>query len=244
MLTNPCEPSPCGPNSQCRDNGGSPSCSCLNNFIGIPPNCRPECSINAECPSNLACINQKCKDPCPGSCGSNAICNVFSHTPMCSCPQGFTGDPFKYCQTKPPGIKPIEDDVCNPSPCGVNALCDNGICTCLADYQGDPYLECRPECILNNDCPREKSCIRNKCKDPCPGTCGQNAICNVINHIPMCSCSTGYTGNAFVICQQIERKLYFNNSRPLHNKKFYLQAHYQKIPVAHPLVGQTANVKK
>lgn len=126
---------------------------------------------------------------------------------MCSCPQDYIGDPFKFCQMKPPGTKPAEADPCNPSPCGANALCDNGICTCLPEYQGDPYRNCRPECILNNDCPRNQACVRNKCKDPCLGTCGQNAECNVINHIPMCSCLKGFSGNAFVICQQIQRKL-------------------------------------
>lgn len=125
---------------------------------------------------------------------------------MCSCPPDYTGDPFRYCQIKLPDVKPADTDPCNPSPCGPNAACDNGICTCLPEYQGDPYQGCRPECVLNNDCPRDKACLRNKCQDPCQGTCGQNAECNVINHIPMCSCIAGFTGNAFVICQRIERK--------------------------------------
>lgn len=94
---NPCDPSPCGPNSQCRVAGESPSCSCLPEFIGSPPNCRPECVSNSECPSQLACINQKCKDPCPGTCGTNAECHVVSHTPNCVCLPGFIGDPFYQC---------------------------------------------------------------------------------------------------------------------------------------------------
>lgn len=104
-ITNPCVPSPCGPNSQCRDINGSPSCSCLPNYMGVPPNCRPECVINSECPSNMACIREKCRDPCPGSCGSGATCSVVNHTPICSCPEGFTGDPFSYCNLAP---KPSE----------------------------------------------------------------------------------------------------------------------------------------
>lgn len=70
--------------------------------MGVPPNCRPECSINSECPSNLACIRNKCTDPCPGSCGQGAVCSVTTHNPICSCPEGYTGDPFSYCQFKPP----------------------------------------------------------------------------------------------------------------------------------------------
>lgn len=94
---NPCVPSPCGPNSQCRAIGNTPACSCVSNYIGRPPNCRPECVINAECPGNLACQNEKCQDPCPGSCGIHATCRVVKHTPVCTCIPGYTGDPFAGC---------------------------------------------------------------------------------------------------------------------------------------------------
>lgn len=96
-MQNPCVPSPCGPYSQCQTRGNSPSCTCLSDYVGSPPNCRPECISNNECPNHLACINLKCKNPCPGVCAPSAICNVISHTPRCSCPQGFTGDPFTQC---------------------------------------------------------------------------------------------------------------------------------------------------
>lgn len=94
---NPCQPSPCGPNAVCQVAGDSPSCSCLPDYTGSPPNCRPECVSNSECASHLACINLKCRDPCPGSCGANAECRVVSHTPTCVCAAGFTGDPFTQC---------------------------------------------------------------------------------------------------------------------------------------------------
>lgn len=94
---NPCVPSPCGPNSQCRIVGDTPVCSCLPNYIGRSPNCRPECTINSECPANLACINERCGDPCPGACGLYASCTVTNHRPICTCPIGFTGDPFSNC---------------------------------------------------------------------------------------------------------------------------------------------------
>lgn len=100
--------------------------------------------------------------------------------------------------------EPVNDDPCDPSPCGPNAECNDGICSCIAEYQGDPYSGCRPECVLNSDCSRDKACIRNKCKDPCPGTCGSNAICDVFNHIPMCSCPEGMNGNAFVECRPFQ----------------------------------------
>lgn len=94
----------------------------------------------------------------------------------------------------------ITIDPCSASPCGPNARCDNGICTCSPEYQGDPYVGCRPECVLNTDCPQNRACSRNKCVDPCPGTCGRDAQCIVYNHVPMCSCPNGMIGNAFVQC--------------------------------------------
>jgi hypothetical protein len=93
----PCVPSPCGPNSICRVNGNRAVCSCMTNYIGRPPSCRPECVINSDCAMNLACVNEKCKNPCFGSCGPNTECRVVSHRPMCYCTAGFTGDPFSGC---------------------------------------------------------------------------------------------------------------------------------------------------
>lgn len=94
---NPCIPSPCGPNSQCRVIDGFPACSCLPNYVGRAPNCRPECVINEGCPGNLACQNEQCVDLCPGSCGVNTYCNVVKHNPVCICNEGYTGNPFTEC---------------------------------------------------------------------------------------------------------------------------------------------------
>lgn len=93
----PCSPSPCGPNSQCRSINNQAVCSCLPTFIGSPPSCRPECTISAECPLNEACNNHKCLNPCIGTCGYGARCEVVNHNPICSCPAQYTGDPFTHC---------------------------------------------------------------------------------------------------------------------------------------------------
>lgn len=93
---------------------------------------------------------------------------------------------------------------CTPSPCGANAVCKEqngaGSCTCLPDYFGNPYEGCRPECLQNSDCPSFLSCVQNKCRDPCPGACAPNTDCTAINHMPSCTCRTGYTGNPFSFC--------------------------------------------
>ena len=98
----PCQPSPCGPNAECQVVNGHEACSCLPGYTGRPPLCRPECVINAECPTHLACIQQKCKDPCIGACGIRANCQVVNHNAICSCPTGFRGDPFAQCSEIPP----------------------------------------------------------------------------------------------------------------------------------------------
>lgn len=94
---NPCIPSPCGPYSECRQVDDHAVCSCQKNYIGIPPACRPECMVSSECAQDKACIKQKCVDPCPGTCGPDARCQVVNHNPICSCSPGYTGDPFVRC---------------------------------------------------------------------------------------------------------------------------------------------------
>lgn len=76
--------------------------------------------MNTECSPAQACINNKCVDPCPGICGVNAICDVSNHIPSCLCQEGYIGDAFVSCRK---AIEVIPQDLCNPSPCGSNALC-------------------------------------------------------------------------------------------------------------------------
>ena len=77
------------------------------------------------------------------------------------------------------------------------------VCNCPAPLIGNPYQSCRPECIVNSDCTRDSSCVRQKCVDPCKGTCGVDASCKVSNHNPVCSCPEGYSGDPFSRCIQI-----------------------------------------
>lgn len=99
VSSDPCSPSPCGPYSQCRNSNNHAVCSCLPNYIGAPPSCRPECIVSSECNPDKACVNTKCINPCIGACGSGARCEVINHSPICSCREGQTGDPFRSCYT-------------------------------------------------------------------------------------------------------------------------------------------------
>lgn len=107
-----------------------------------------------------------------------------------------------------------KDDACNPSPCAANAECNNGVCSCLPGLQGDPYTACRPECVLNSDCSRDKACLRSKCVDPCPGACVSSAICTVSNHIPTCTCPSGMGGNAMIQCHSYDQPTSVAPSNP------------------------------
>ena len=104
VIVNPCIPNPCGSNADCSVNGDRYICKCIGEYIGNPyVSCRPECVVNSECRRNQACTNQKCGDPCPGTCGNNALCEVINHNAICSCPLGYEGDPFEGCR-RIPGI--------------------------------------------------------------------------------------------------------------------------------------------
>jgi hypothetical protein len=92
-----CSPSPCGPHSNCRVVNGHAVCACQPGCIGHPPNCRLECTQSIECAADMACVNQKCVNPCPGTCTIGARCRVINHQPRCDCQHGYTGDGFKRC---------------------------------------------------------------------------------------------------------------------------------------------------
>lgn len=200
-------------NSVCRVANGAAVCACQPNMIGSPPSCRPECVVSAECALQEACINQKCRDPCVGTCGQFAECQVLNHNPICGCAAGYTGDPFTRC------YKPIHEDSpkvpinpCLPSPCGHHSECkvigESPACSCLQTYIGSPP-NCRPECTINSECPAHRACMNQKCVDPCPGSCGFNTQCTVINHTPSCSCNPQYTGDPFQGCNPVQGKYTF-----------------------------------
>lgn len=202
--TDPCKPSPCGPNSVCKILNEQAVCSCIPEYHGTPPNCRPECIISSECANNRACIKQKCMDPCLGQCGINSKCLVINHSPICTCMEHFTGDPFSRCFAMEMHLPEKQYNPCLPSPCGPFSECreNYGVpsCTCLSNYMGAPP-NCRPECVINADCKSNLACINQKCIDPCPGSCGIKAQCIVKTHMPICTCYDNYVGDAFIECK-------------------------------------------
>lgn len=66
--------------------------------VEVPP-IEPQCRVDDDCSDSLACIAQQCQNPCAlyDNCASNAECYVTSHRPVCSCPDGFLGNPNVFC---------------------------------------------------------------------------------------------------------------------------------------------------
>jgi hypothetical protein len=187
----------CGANTQCLND----VCTCLPEYQGDPYlGCRPECVLNPDCPRDRACIKNKCRDPCDGICGYNALCSVVNHIPVCTCPPGMSGNSFVSCSSMEASIP---KDPCNPTPCGPNSQCrrinEQAVCSCIPGYLDSPP-NCRTECVISSDCPANMACNNQKCIDPCPGTCGIRAQCTVVNHNPICSCPIELTGDPFTQC--------------------------------------------
>lgn len=227
VVDSPCEPNPCGIYSICREDNQRPVCSCMTNMLGAPPHCHPQCVLNTECKQNEVCINQRCEDACRSNpCGINSDCRVISHTPICSCKQGYEGDAFTGCVQihiveEPPNAK--NKNPCEPNPCAINSECfiidtNRYKCSCIPPYRGDPYhTGCTPECTTNSDCPYHLSCHNYVCRDPCPGVCGQRARCEVNNHVVNCHCEPGYSGNAFEGCKKEQIPIPENPCTPERN---------------------------
>ncbi|CAG7819415.1 unnamed protein product [Allacma fusca] len=221
-VLDPCSPSPCGPNTHCSVNaGGAAVCRCLPGNFPKPDTitgCGPQCTSDYECRSHERCYGSKCVSACdPSPCGVNADCESYNHKSICKCLRGYTGDPFVQCAQQSPIARRIisvpntqalasYSNPCSPSPCGTNANChvsgDRPVCTCAPGHQGNPLTYCsRGECSSNSECPSFKVCENFNCVNPCSTACGPNAACDVRNHIPVCSCPPGYTGDPVRHCR-------------------------------------------
>ena len=72
--------------------------------------------------------------------------------------------------------------------------------------QGNPYTGCiAGECDENSDCGPQRACKDYKCVDPCSLSCGQGADCTVRNHVAICRCPKGTTGDPFRNCRRFTR---------------------------------------
>lgn len=228
---NPCtELSPCARNAKCDVLDSLPVrtmiCSCPENWVPdasgeckkIVPPVKIGCASDSECSDREACINGQCRNPC--NCGTNAECVIKSHRAICSCVEGFEGNPNIACRTV--GCRSnsecesekacINANCVNPclvnDPCGTNAECfvrnNQPECRCRSGYRGNPRDVCRiVGCLSNNECPSDKRCINEQCVNPClyENVCSPRAECLAQNHMAVCKCPPGLFGNPYIDCK-------------------------------------------
>lgn len=134
----------------------------LQGFVCKDGACLSGCRVASDCPVDKACYAGRCQDPCgPESpCGTNALCRVSEHRPVCLCPEGYQGEPSRSCEkalcTADKDCEPSQhcgpDGACrNPcleaGVCGTNAQCKvigrRPQCSCSPGYQGNPLVECK-----------------------------------------------------------------------------------------------------
>ena len=148
---------------------------------------QPECLVDPDCPSHLACINEKCENPCfTLSCGIRADCKVKNHRAICVCRPGLIGNPHEICEERKQMMINIEGFL-------LNFLLIHKLSHLTAGCKSD------------DECPIKEACYNRECLDPCQfENCGINAECSVRNHKATCKCRPGYKGNPYERCRQYE----------------------------------------
>ena len=204
-------------------------CSCPDGFVASEDNsCKTlapiasGCTTDDECGQTDSCINKICKDPC--ACGDHAFCRVIDHHPVCTCEEGYEGNPHVACVQVECRV---DDDcldthacrnqqcrpVCGPgnAPCGGEAVCEavshKATCSCPPGLEGDPFVTCREiDCRSDRDCPSDKACYNNHCISPCTiqNPCVGVAECTVVGHEPNCECPPGFEGSKGTSCTRVE----------------------------------------
>ncbi|XP_064459913.1 uncharacterized protein LOC135370150 isoform X1 [Ornithodoros turicata] len=176
----PCDAVECGRHATCQANGREAACVCDVGFTFNPANIRAGCIDVNECDVNHGPS---------GLCGQGAICSNTPGSYRCSCPPGFTGDPFRFCED----INEC-DRMLGPSGlCGEGALCANTMgsfsCSCPQGYSGNGRVRCHDI----NEC--------SQTFGP-NGKCGISAVCTNLPGSYQCRCPPGTSGDPAVRCVQ------------------------------------------
>lgn len=189
-----CDDDTCAQTAICHGKNHQPYCECKpgssgNPYIGcvfFEPIPSLECNVDADCSSQLACINSKCVNPCNNQlnvCSPQQICSVLDTLPLrtiiCKCPNDLITDNARNCV-------PIKHDQ-PPSPKPPQIGCQN-----------------------NDNCQNTEICQRGNCIDACRlDQCGVNAVCRSINHYAQCTCPPGYEGNPRIECIPSKYSIFF-----------------------------------
>lgn len=68
------------------------------------------------------------------------------------------------------------------------------------------------ECYKNDDCPNDRSCINERCVNPCAArdACARGAFCHVNRHQPICTCPPSFVGNPAIECVPRKYSMIYN----------------------------------
>lgn len=178
-----CDSDSCAPTARCIGQKHQPVCNCQSGTSGNPyVECssyreQPQCTADAECPSQLACINQRCENPCAQSnvCSPQQTCSILDTLPlrtiMCRCPADMITDSSGRCvpiRQDQPGCRSDDECAdadkcilgtcllaCRVERCGINAQClsknHRGMCSCAPGYVGNPHIECSPSKYIHKN---------------------------------------------------------------------------------------------
>ena len=236
MCIDPClKNDPCGRSAECVQRDHKAQCRCPEGMVGDPEiECKdiiqPICVNDYDCPSKLACIEERCQNPCEyfEPCHPSANCRVIdlkaSRGMVCECEEGYVTKEDGKCELVSV-IRPVceADDSCpakeacingfckDACQCGANADCDiiehHPVCTCKPGYEGDPEVRCLSiGCASNSECATTHACVNAKCVPVCGANnepCGREAECLGVNHAYSCICPPGSRGNPQTQCSAI-----------------------------------------
>ena len=156
--------------------------------------------MDGDCPSQHACIDQRCQNPCivRNPCSGAQKCVVTDSLPIrtvgCVCPDGSVAGPQGEC---------------------VRGNCefmaqyvlifrkrkDLNLCYITQPKHLPISVTATPECFRHEDCRNSEVCHTGSCINACiVKDCADNAICSTTVHDIACKCRPGFTGDGHVRC--------------------------------------------
>jgi hypothetical protein len=167
----------CNPTTKACEPAGGTACTtdmdCAGNGVCYRGECGAElaCASSTDCPSDLRCIGDLCRDPCTqaSDCPGNMVqvtCDVPSGECLSRCLGDDTCEPDQIC----------EDNICRPAECDADADCNLAAMeVCVGAELGRGRCEVQAACQDRSGCARAEDCVGGRCV-PLPA-CRQDREC-------------------------------------------------------------------